>query len=63
MKTGFVKSNKLAGGVSLLLALALLLGLSVPAAAIPLLPPHSFWGTSHFCGTPTDVVPSYRAPN
>jgi hypothetical protein len=56
MKTGFLKSNKLAGGLGLLLALVLLLGLSVPVAAVPLYPPHNLFGTSHFCGTPTDVT-------
>jgi len=56
MKTGLLKSTKLAGGLGLLLALVLLLTIGIPASGQLPGVPHVFFGTSHLCGTPQDVT-------
>ncbi len=53
MKTRLTKRGKLAGGLGLLLALALVVTLSLPAfAAGPPQRPHTFWGSASVCSTP-----------
>ncbi len=51
MKTRLWRSKKLAGGVSLLLALALVI-LATPVLAAPPAPPHQFWGEVKINGEP-----------
>jgi len=61
MKTRLLGKGKLAGGLGLLLALALLVSFTTPAFAFPQ-PPHTFKGSVTICGTQAeqDTVVSAR---
>jgi uncharacterized repeat protein (TIGR02543 family) len=68
MKTRLVGWRKLAGGLSPLLALGLILALSVPVVAQPppVIPVHQFWGfTTTVCGTQVDpgTMVTVKAPD
>jgi len=54
MKTGLRKSGKLAGGLGLLLVLALIASFALPALAAVPAPPHTFKGSVTVCGEPAE---------